>query len=86
MRGKLFHDARAFEFFQAVRLLARAEEDRVPVATTSDPDEEAVRFRSEISLVFPETELGDLEAGPDGAPPELTVRFFGIATPASPPP
>ena len=79
---KLFDDARAFEFFQAVRLLTRGAEGRVPVATTSDPDEEAVRFRSEISLVFPETELGDLEAGEDGAPPELLVRFFGLATPA----
>lgn len=74
----------SFDFFQAVRLMHRLFPSRVPVGRASDPDKEAVRFRSSVSLVYPAVEIKGLEEedGKDAAP-EMTVAFMGIASPSS---
>lgn len=73
-----------FDFFQAVRLLQRECPDSDPVGTGDDPQREAIRFRSQVSLAFPPSDVVDIEP-PAGKrdPSELTVSFMGVATPAS---
>jgi len=85
----LFEQPQRFEFFQAVRLLQKLAPDREPVGTAADPTREALWFRSDVSLSFPRTDLTRLErpqkteTETEAPPPELTVAFFGIASPSS---
>lgn len=79
----LLEDSTLFEFFQAVRVLTLASEGREPVGGDADPDREVVRFRGDVSLAFPFADIPKVEPGRDGGPPQMTVAFFGIATPAS---
>ncbi|MBN2171910.1 MAG: type VI secretion system baseplate subunit TssG [Candidatus Krumholzibacteriota bacterium] len=79
----LLAEGSRFTFFQAVRLLQRMAPERAPVGTVDDPAREALRFRSEVSLNFPASEVAAIEPGGEYAPPRLTVRFLGAATPAS---
>lgn len=73
-----------FDFFQAVRLLQRADPDCVPVGAGDDPSREAVRFRSHVSLGFPPSDVKSINFGKEeGKPSEMTVSFMGVATPAS---
>lgn len=85
---KLFEEPYRFDFFQAVRLLARMRPGRDPVGVEGHPGREVVRFRTFQSLAFPPSELHSLaeKAGPGGvaatdAPPELTVAFMGLTGP-----
>jgi type VI secretion system protein ImpH len=73
-----------FEFRQAVRLFRKLWSDREPVGYPDvDPRTEVVRFRSDVSSVFPASDVRDAVA-PDGElPGRLMVSFFGVATPAS---
>jgi type VI secretion system protein ImpH len=49
-----------------------------------EPSREPVRFRSEVSLSFPPSDVARIERSPDGeSPTRLAVSFFGIASPAS---
>jgi len=72
-----------FEFVQAVRLLEHLTPERAQVGWDHEPSEEVVRFRSDVSLVFPRSDVQAYEAGEDDAPPRITVNFMGVATPAS---
>lgn len=72
-----------YEFFQAVRLLTRERPDRAPVGGDEDPDREVVRFRGDVSMSFPPSDIVSLERAEDDAPPRMTLSFFGIATPGS---
>ena len=72
-----------FEFVQAVRLLEHLAPERAPVGFDHDPLEEVVRFRSDVSLVFPQSDVQRFEPAEEGAPPRVTVNFMGVATPAS---
>jgi len=78
----LLEETYRFEFFQAVRLLQQIDGEREPVGRDADPRREVVRFRSDISLAFPASELRRMKVREDQSP-ELTVTFFGAATPAS---
>ncbi len=71
-----------FEFFQAVRVLRKLYPERRGVGRHADPRSEVVRFRSDVSAVFPKADLCSLELHED-APAEMTVAFLGVATPAS---
>src|SRR5262249_41008833 len=57
---RLFEEAYAFDFFQAVRILERLEARRVPVGHGGPPRTEIVRFRSHLSLGFPASSLYEL--------------------------
>lgn len=87
----LFAEPRRFSFLQAVRILEwvgrrrdAREKRRAPVGTRADPQDEVVRFRAQQSLAFPPTEIVALDANEavPGAPPEMTVSFFGLTGPS----
>ena len=58
----LFDRGYEFEFFQAVRLLARMFPGRKPVGGTAKPAEEFVRLRrARLSMAFPASAVHDIE-------------------------
>jgi type VI secretion system protein ImpH len=78
-----------FDFFQAVRLLARIFAGRKPVGSTAKPQDEFVRFaqlascpdakEARLSLAFPASAVHAVEHLPDSDdPPRMTVAFFGL--------
>lgn len=78
---KLFFDeAYGFDFFQAVRLLERIDQERQPIGRDGRPLREAVRFRTHVSLDFPASQIHQLQANPD-QPPQLIVNFMGLTGP-----
>lgn len=79
VRDKLFDKPAAFRFFQAVRLLKklRAGEGTVDA---DDPEDEIVRFRSQISLSFPPSDITDLvDFGEEERAAVMEVSFMGMA-------
>ena len=79
-----------FEFFQAVRLLARIFAERKPVGSTARPEEEFVRFgqlgnsrdanETRLSMAFPASAVHAIERVLDSeGPSRMTVAFFGLA-------
>jgi type VI secretion system protein ImpH len=86
---ELFERPARFQFFQLVRLLRKLHAGRAPVGRDEDPADEFVRFRSDLDYGFPIGDVRSLEAGEprDGSeravPDDLTVNFFGLATPNS---
>ena len=84
LRDRLETEARRFEFLQAVRLLHRASPEREAVGGQADPHREVARFRGEVSLVFPRSDVTSIEPPSDpGGPPEVTLACLGAATPGS---
>ncbi len=80
----LFAEGSRFDFYQAVRLLQRERSQAAPVGCGDDPRREAVRFSADVSLVFPPSDLKGIEPpGREGDPARMTVRFMGVASPAS---
>lgn len=77
--ARLYADPWRFGFFQAVRLVYRAERfNAVPTAANPGP----LRFATPASLSFPASELDELEA-PDEARRQarMTVNFLGLTGP-----
>lgn len=71
-----------FEFFQAVRLLARLRPDREPIGRDADPSKEVVRFRSHVSLSFPPSPIHAINRNErSDRPIEMTVAFMGLTGP-----
>jgi type VI secretion system protein ImpH len=83
LKDQLFEQTERFDFVQAVRVLARLYPDRAPVGGDVDPADEVVRFRSDLALSFPRSEVQQAQPGDDYDPARLVVNFMGIATPAS---
>jgi type VI secretion system protein ImpH len=86
----LFACGYEFEFFQAVRLLARISADRKPVGSTAKPKDEILRFgqlgsfrdvrEARLSMAFPASAVHAIERIPDSDDPvSMTVTFFGLA-------
>lgn len=85
----LFTQGCEFEFFQAVRLLARILMDRKPVGSTAKPGEEFVRFthlgssadinEAQLAMAFPASAIHaiDCDAKLDDRA-LMTVTFFGL--------
>lgn len=69
-----------FEFFQAVRVLARMHPDRAPVGGFGDPADELVRFRANTDYSFPPGEIAALDEPGEG-PARMTVNFMGLTGP-----
>jgi type VI secretion system protein ImpH len=76
----LFDRGYQFEFFQAVRLLARLYMDRLPVGEGAAPQKEIVRFRAHASMAFPASAIHNLGRTRDGQP-SMTVAFMGLTGP-----
>jgi type VI secretion system protein ImpH len=83
LRERLEGEAFRFEFLQAVRLLRELAPERAAVGYDADPKRESVRFRADVRFAFPTADVVSIEPPRDSAgPPELTVSFLGVATPA----
>ena len=75
----LFERGYEFEFFQAVRLLARLLPHRKAVGGTAKPGEEFVRFGARLSMEFQASAVHDIERIPDSPNSALmTVAFLGL--------
>jgi type VI secretion system protein ImpH len=75
----LFDRGYEFEFFQAVRLLARLFPFRKAVGGTARPSEEIARFGARLSMAFPASAVHDIERVPDSPDPaRMTVAFLGL--------
>jgi type VI secretion system protein ImpH len=73
----------AFDFFQAVRLLARLAPGRTPVGQGGPPAREVVRFRALPSLEVPASAIHALAPStPEQPVPLLTVTFLGLHGPS----
>jgi type VI secretion system protein ImpH len=70
-----------FEFFQAVRLLARMYPWRQVVGRFSNPDEEIARFGANPGIAFPASEIQEMERKPE-SPTEMRVNFMGLTGPS----
>lgn len=75
----LFDEGRRFDFFQAVALLEARAGAPAGVGEGSEPQEEAVRFKSTIALAFAETDVASIQRPlSPGEPAEMTVNFIGL--------
>ena len=73
-------DPFAFDFFQAVRLLALLQPGRKPVGQFSNPETEIVRFGAGAELGFPASQIAGLE-WPEKGQPRMRVNFMGLTGP-----
>lgn len=78
MKERLVSEGHRFDFYQAVRLLEMLDRVRISPGTGVEPDREAVRFRSRVSLEFPASDVHEIRF-PAGRPPEMLVNFLGLA-------
>ena len=69
-----------FEFFQAIRLMARTQPERQVVGGFNTPVSEVVRFGANPDVSFPASEIQSLELRP-GKPPLMRVNFMGLHGP-----
>jgi type VI secretion system protein ImpH len=74
----LFERGYEFEFFQAVRLLARVFPDRKPVGGTARPQDETARFGARLSMAFPPSAVHDIQYPGAAGPAPMTVAFLGL--------
>jgi len=77
----LFREPTAYEFFQAVRVLAHAQPDRGRVGYFGDPSREIARFGANPDSSFPASEIQGITAGEDDGPPRMTVNVMGLNGP-----
>jgi len=76
----LFSEGYEFDFFQAVWLLSRAFDDRLPVGEAARPGQEVVRFAATPSLRFPASAVCGIRGDLDHQP-SMTVAFLGLTGP-----
>ena len=69
-----------FEFFQAIRLMARTQPERQVVGGFNTPASEVVRFGANPDVSFPASEIQSLEPRA-GRPPLMRVNFIGLHGP-----
>ena len=79
---KLRDEAYRFDFFQAVRLIYRVFDQKKPVGGDALPHEEAVRFRTKISLEFPPSQIDSFVQAVDertgSERTEVLINFMGM--------
>jgi type VI secretion system protein ImpH len=81
----LLSEGRTFAFFQAVQLIHRLDPKSTPVGELGPASSEPVRFRQEVSLIFPPGDISSIASRP-GAQNRftLTTSFFGLLGVSSP--
>lgn len=78
----LFAEPYRFEFFQAIRLLETLQPERRPLGRPGLPSEEIVRLKVNSSLVFPASQINDLQLRTKQVPfPVAVVNFMGLTGP-----
>ena len=80
VREALFREPYSFDFFQAVRLLARLQPNRVSVGRYAQPQDEIVRFGANPTLSFPASSIQSLTPREDACP-YMEVNFMGLIGP-----
>lgn len=80
IQQRLAEEPFAFEFFQAVRLLAGLLPAREEVGRFQPPASELVRFSAHATVSFPASEIQSLSLPEDGQP-VMTVNFMGLTGP-----
>jgi type VI secretion system protein ImpH len=70
----------SFEFFQAVALLQRLRPGTEAVGRFSNPEDEAIQFRSNSALGFPPSTIQKIN-WPESGPVEMWVNFMGLCGP-----
>ncbi|SIO61733.1 type VI secretion system protein ImpH [Singulisphaera sp. GP187] len=79
----LFEEPYRFDFFQAVRLLARLNPERASVGREGPANREVVRFLTHLTMSFPASSIRSLEPRDlPGAAPGMRVNFFGLTGPS----
>src|SRR5688572_13436222 len=82
LKDLLFDKAYEFEFFQAVRLLARMFPERLAIGLDAMPSQELVRFHIHQSMEFPASQVRSLNhAELDSSPAPMTLAFMGLTGP-----
>ena len=75
----LFEEGYRFDFFQAVRVLERLYNTKLPIGRNSIPSREVVRFRSFLSLMFPPSAIYNVSRSENlAAPVQMEVAFLGL--------
>ena len=78
----LLDEPYSFEFFQAVRLLYKIFESKKPVGGEALPHEEAIRFRTKVTLNFPPSQIDSIVQTQDERTGiekrEMLVNFMGM--------
>jgi len=83
LERQLFEEGYSFDFFQAVRVLAKLDPTRQPVGRAGSPAREIARFRAHASLSFPPSAIYDIERSGEGRPaPLMIVAFLGLTGPS----
>lgn len=79
LENALFERGYEFDFFQAVRLLARLYPHCKTPGGSAKPVEEFARFDARLSTAFPASAVHDIERIPDAPNPvRMTVAFLGL--------
>jgi type VI secretion system protein ImpH len=73
-----------FDFFAALRSIENFFKVHPKIGTAVSPKQEPVRFGQKPDLAFPPSSLESWEELPEGRPPKLNVRFFGLFGPNGP--
>jgi type VI secretion system protein ImpH len=74
----LFSEGYDFDFFQAVRLLARLYPEAKAVGGLARPEEEIARFHAQLTMAFPASAVHDVRAPEGDGPADVTVAFLGL--------
>lgn len=78
LEAALFERGYEFQFFQAVRLLARIFNTRKSVGGVAKPGEECARIGAQSTMAFPPSAIHNIERMADDAPARMTVAFMGL--------
>lgn len=73
-----------FGFFQALRRLECAYDEKPRLGRTVKASDDVVRLGQEPSMAFPASTLASFDAGRSGLPPRMLVYFFGLFGPNGP--
>ncbi|MBI3329157.1 MAG: type VI secretion system baseplate subunit TssG [Nitrospinae bacterium] len=80
VEASLFAESYRFDFYQAVKLLEILRPGGVPIGEGAEPAKEGVRFKSNVSMEFPASDVAEVTPPSDaGKPPGMTVNFLGLA-------
>lgn len=78
LEEKLYKETYNFEFVQVVRILSKLKKGSISPGEGSNPQNEPVFFKSNVSFAFSPSDLSNLTPRENGSP-TLHVNFLGIA-------
>jgi type VI secretion system protein ImpH len=81
LKDELFSRGYRFDFFQAVRVLARLYPERKAIGRSAAPSDEVVRLRSLLSLAFPPSAVAEIRRDAGAGPVDMHVAFMGLTGP-----